>query len=487
MSQPISIHPKNPKIFEFRGKPLVLICATEHYGAVMNRPFDFEAYLADAAEKKHTLTRLFTLFRELQTHNNPYSTCKPESTDYIAPFRRVGPQRALDGQPKFDLDQWNDEFFGRLGRFLSVAGDYGIIVEVTFLSNTYSDTVWALNPLNPANNVNMDPDTSIRCPEYMSCRHEAIFRRQVAHVEKIVQETNRHDNVIYEICNEPYGFREDDLPSKEEVNAWQGELIETVRQVEAPTGRRHLISGEEALERKPFAQPVDRAFGEMDFDIVNIHPLGNATYKGKGYDMGGFMTKDLTLQAVRDFALATYHEPKPLNYDEDNTATQYREPEGWTVHRKRAWTSVFSGTHYDMIDFSIRAYLPAGTPESRKGLRIWFKHLSEFVHSVDLASARPLAGWVRESPPHVLASVLGVEGSDYCVYLADEREIGEEGLGEAISGTLGVNTPTGRYEVSCFHPEEGRSVALCDIDGGEDVRIELPPFEHDIVIRIRHK
>src|SRR5215813_9751228 len=77
MSQPIRIHPQNPKLFEFRGQPLVLVTATEHYGAVMNRTFRFERYLADAADKKMTLTRCFMLFREMQTSINPYSTCKP--------------------------------------------------------------------------------------------------------------------------------------------------------------------------------------------------------------------------------------------------------------------------------------------------------------------------------------------------------------------------------------------------------------------------
>ena len=154
MTIPLRIHPRNPKCFEFRGKPLVLVTATEHYGSVMNRPFDFEKYLADAADKRITLTRLFVLFRELQTHKNPYSPCKPESPDYIAPFSRTGPETALDGQPRYDLDQWNPEFFERLHRFLSLASDYGIIVEVTLFSNTYSPEVWALNPLRQENNIN---------------------------------------------------------------------------------------------------------------------------------------------------------------------------------------------------------------------------------------------------------------------------------------------------------------------------------------------
>ena len=40
MSTPIRLHPQNPKCFEYRGQPRALITATEHYGAVMNRPVD---------------------------------------------------------------------------------------------------------------------------------------------------------------------------------------------------------------------------------------------------------------------------------------------------------------------------------------------------------------------------------------------------------------------------------------------------------------
>ena len=54
MPVPIRLHPQNPKIFEFRGQPRVLITATEHYGSVMNRPFRFERYLEAAAECSQT-------------------------------------------------------------------------------------------------------------------------------------------------------------------------------------------------------------------------------------------------------------------------------------------------------------------------------------------------------------------------------------------------------------------------------------------------
>lgn len=46
----IRSHPDNPKLFEFRGRPLVLLTATEHYGAVMNRPFDYKAYVEGSGQ-----------------------------------------------------------------------------------------------------------------------------------------------------------------------------------------------------------------------------------------------------------------------------------------------------------------------------------------------------------------------------------------------------------------------------------------------------
>lgn len=499
MSNTLRIHPQNSKLFEFRSQPLVLLTATEHYGAVMNRPFRFERYLADAAEKCMTLTRLFMLFRELQTPINPYSTCKPESPDYIAPFERTGPGRALDQELKYDLDRPNPEFFERLHRFVSLASDYGIIVEVVLLSNTYAPHIWDLNPLNARNNVNGLEE--IEWPTYLSQRHPKLFARQVAHVRKIVEELNRYDNVMYEICNEPGGRapgQADEL-LPDEVNRWLSALIQVVRQTEASLPQQHLIAGQEAFSYEPWQQGSDLTFRVMDYDVVNMHALPGAAYQGKRYDLGVFMSKQLTLRALRDYGLATYAEAKPLNQDEDNVASQYKDVEAWTIHRKRAWTVLMSGGHYDYIDFSIINYCEAGTPESQRTIRSWLKYLSEFIHSIDLARARPLMGLVQELPPHTLEVAFGVEGEDYCIYLADEREeaaaLGlpdgdhqERGAGQPISGQITLGLPEGDYQVACFDPKTGLYSPAIKINGDRSrLHLTVPEFIHDLVLRIRRR
>ncbi len=485
MMTPIRIHPNNPKLFLFRGQPRVLITATEHYGAVMNRPFRFEPYLADAADKGMTLTRLFVLFRELQGPTNPYSTCKPESPDYIAPFLRTGPGKALDGEPRYDLRQWNPEFFDRLHGFLSLASSHGIIVEVVLLSNTYGDNIWALNPLHARNNVN--GLTEIRWPEYMSRRHADLFEWQCRHVRKIVEETNRYDNIFYEICNEPGGHAPGipDPPSLEEVNEWQRAIATVVRETETRLPHQHLIAGQEAFTWHPFQQHSDQTFRDFPVDIVNMHPLPNTTFAGTHHDMGDFMSKQLKLRAVRDYCLATYDQRKPLNLDEDNVASQYKDIGGWTIHRKRAWTTLFSGAHYDSIDFSIINYCETGTAESQRCIRTWIGHLAKFMHSLDLARARPLARFLKQQPPYTLESVLAVAGEDYCIYLADEREQGETGAGGPIRGEIVLDLPRCSFDVWVHSPATGLDSPAVSVDGQTATRICLPEFRHDLVVRIR--
>ncbi len=481
MSQPIRIHPANPKCFEFRGRPLALITATEHYGAVMNRPFDFRRYLEDAAANDITLTRLFTLFRELQSGLNPYSTCKPESTDYVAPYERTGPGEARDGLPRYDLDLPNAEFFDRLHKFLALASEYGIIVEVVLFSNTYADGIWSLNPLNAANNVNDVEE--IDWAEYNMRRHRKLFDYQCRHARRIVEETRRYDNVIYEICNEPGGGNsarpENPLPG--EVDEWQRAIAEIIRDL-APG---HLIAGQEAFTYDPWQQPSTKSFRDFPIDVVNMHPLPNTTYDGAAWDMGRFMSKQLRLRDVRDFALATYGEPKPLNYDEDHVASRFRDPDGWTIHRKRAWTTLLCGAHYDVIDFSIYPGCDAGTQESRAHIRSWMGYLSRFVHSLDLVRARPASEIVVGHPEHMLPSVLAVDGDEYAVYLADERELDEPGCGEEFRGELALNLPDGTFSASTFSPATGEESPGVAMNGGAGSKLALPLFRHDIALRVR--
>ena len=56
---PIALHPYNPNYLKYRGKGVILIGASEHYGAVVNRDFDWRTYLDTLAAEQLNLTRVF--------------------------------------------------------------------------------------------------------------------------------------------------------------------------------------------------------------------------------------------------------------------------------------------------------------------------------------------------------------------------------------------------------------------------------------------
>jgi hypothetical protein len=485
-ADPIAIHTENPKYFIFRGKPLMLITATEHYGSVVNSRFDFERYLADAADKKQTLTRTFLLFREQQSSRNPYSPLKPESPDFIAPYPRTGPGQAMDGEPKYDLDRWNAEFFARLHRFLTRASELGIVVELTLFSNTYADNVWALNPLRAANNLQQVG--AVAWQDYTSLKDAELNKRQFAYLAKIVEETSKYDNVYYEICNEPGGGIEGHA-TPADVDAWQAEVGRLVRESLTRLGRKHLVFGAQAFDYpRKVRQPLDNTFAGSMVDVVNVHPLPNIVLGKRTYNLGRFMSKDLALQEFADFCRAAQPFKKPCVLDEDNAATLYRDTTGWTIHRKRAWIAALSQAHYDVIDFSINVGSEAGTPASSAELRTWMKHLSEFVHHFDFIHAQPALDFIQQKPAHLVSAAMALPDKRYVAYLADAREVTDPAAGEPISGPVELRLPEGEYRASLFSPTSGLvSPAVTIRVGSEPVSLDLGEFRHDVVIDVRRR
>lgn len=477
----IQIHPDNSHYFLFRGKPLALVTASEHYGSVMNRPFDYVKYLDDAAKHKMTLTRTFLLFREQQSSRNPSSPCKPESPDYISPFPRTGPGKALDGEPIYDLDQWNAEYFERLHRFLDAASQRGIIVELTIFSNTYADSVWALNPFRAENN--RQGVGKIEWQDYISLKDAELVRRQEAYARKIIQETSQYDNVYYEICNEPGGGFPNHA-SLPDIDAWQARIGRVLRDELDRLHRPHLISGQQAFTYMPkFRFPLGETYSGSTFDIVNVHPLPDTELHGKLYQLGGFMSKELMLSEVAEFCRMAYREHKPTVLDEDNTASMYRDPTGWTIHRKRAWAALLSGNHYDYIDFSVTVGSETGTAASQTGIRLWMQHLSDFIAGFDFVHAQPDIAWVQSVPAHLVASALRTGDRDFALYLGDGREVTESSAGSPITGKVELSLPPGKYNVRLYSPVTGQYSPGIAVKGGHPVSLDLGTFRDDIVIR----
>ena len=83
---------------------------------------------------------------------------------------------------------------------------------------------------------------------------------------------------------------------------------------------------------------------------------------------------------------------------------------------------------------------------------------------------------------HTLTAAFGVADEDLCIYLADERELDEPRCGRAISGTLSLRLPEGRWSAACFSPETGPYPPAVAVSGGA---LDLPGFRHDLAVRLR--
>ena len=480
-AEAVRLNPENPKYLLFRGKPLVLVSASEHYGSVINRSFDYEKYLDDAVEHKMTMTRTFLLYRELQSARNPSSPCKPESPDYIAPFVRKGPGKAMDGEPVYDLDAWNPEYFERLHKFLDAASKRGIVVELTVFSNAYSPETWSLNPLRAENNL--QHVGAVDWQEYITLKDKELVRRQTAYARKIIEETSGYDNVYYEICNEPGGGTPGHA-TPADVDAWQEEMARVMREEMRRLKSPHLLAGQQAFTyAAKNAFPMDATFAKGTVEIVNDHPLPNTLFDGRVFEMGNFMSKELMLKDVAAFCSAAYSRPKPTVMDEDNTASMYRDEMGWTIHRKRAWASLMNGCLYDYIDFSITVGSESGTAASRAGIRSWMQHLSEFMASYDYVHSKPDTSWVYFPNASVVVSGLARSGKDYVAYIGDARELSDGGAGGPLRGSVTLTLPAGEYDVALYSPMTGGYSPAMKVTGGTKTELILPEFTQDIVVR----
>src|SRR4026208_2496897 len=122
-SEPLALHPENPHYFLWRGKPTVLITSGEHYGAVINLDFAHMAYLDTLKADGLNLTRTFSgaYVEPPGAFNIARNTLAPAPGKYLCPWARTDTMGYGNGGRKFDLSQWDAEYFTRLKNFIEAA------------------------------------------------------------------------------------------------------------------------------------------------------------------------------------------------------------------------------------------------------------------------------------------------------------------------------------------------------------------------------
>ena len=439
-SRTIRLHPDNPHYFLWRGKATVLITSGEHYGAVLNRAFDYKKYFKTLESLGFNLTRTFSgaYCEPVGAFRIQNNTLAPAKEQLICSWARSNQPGYANGGNKFDLAKWDPAYFKRLRDFVGQAGKRGVVVELVLFCPFYEDAMWKLSPMNAANNIN--GIGKMKRTEVYTLKYPGLLAVQDAMVRRIVEELKDFDNLYYEICNEPY-FGGVTLE-------WQGHIAETIAEAEADFEARHLIAQNIANKYQKITDPNPLV------SIFNFHYAKPPNTVTDNYGLNRVIGDDET-----GFAGS---EPKPYRL------------EGWDF-------IIAGGAVYDNLDYSFTVGHEDGTAKINApggGGDVLHKQLgilSDFINSFDFIKMMPddsvIKGGVQDK---ATARALAQKGRAYAIYI--------NGGGKA---RLQVELPKGKYTAEWINTKTGKADKNEAFEhSGGNRTLESPKYQDDIALRI---
>jgi len=285
-AEPLRVHSKNPRYFEWNGKPICLVTSAEHYGAVINLEFNYEKYLNTLEADGMPLTRIFagSYVEPPGAFGIERNTLAPRPGKFLAPWQRSATPGYARGGNKFDLDQWDAKYVERLKAVVAAAGKKGIVVEITLFCSTYGNRQWALSPFNPSNAT-----TQLACDDWKklnTLENGNVLGHQLRLTRYLVRELNGFDNIAFEVQNEPWADHHEfgeilnphlldrtTFPNRVEVTkreavAWQAKIVEAIRSEEKDLPKKHLVFQNVAYFRLAVKPAADLAKG---VDAIHFH------------------------------------------------------------------------------------------------------------------------------------------------------------------------------------------------------------------------
>ena len=456
----VRLHPENHRYLEYQGNPVILVTSAEHYGAVVNLDFDYKLYLETLGMEDFNYTRIFT-GTYIEPVDNIFgiekNTLAPAPDRYLAPW--------LKENGKYDLGNFNPDFFNRLKDFVKEAEKQGIIVEVTLFTSIYAENAWNLCPFNAVNNISGVGDLPFQLVNTLF--NGGLKEYQESYIRKVVRELNDCDNMFYEIQNEPWsdnqnmaGFvnEEDDLVfrrpwqkkvvlANEMAMEWQEWVASVIIDEEASLPVKHLI----AQNISNFGYALDSM--PEGVSIINFHyalpcaALNNLQIGGVvGLDETGFM------------------------------------PHQDHLYINQAWRIMLSGAGlYNNLDYSFTAGNEMGTwpiPDTNPGwggpgFRKKLSILKETLEQVPFYEMEVSDAIVESTAPQLRQYGLQDPGEIYLVFL--------ENYG---STELVPDVPASSYMVTWIDVDTGESNEK-ELSLGDGTAITAPVKDNQVVLMIR--
>jgi tetratricopeptide (TPR) repeat protein len=471
-AEPIKQHPDNPHYFLYEGQPTILITSAEHYGAVINKDFDYVAYLDALHAYGLNYTRIYPGY--LIEPRNKFiagNTLAPTPDGLILPWARSDKSGYRLGGNLFDLDHWDPAFFARLKDFVAKAAERGVVVEVCLFNAQYKDT-WPLSPLSHENNIQGVGDCDFK--DAQTLKHADLVKRIEAYVREITTAVNPFDNVILEICDEPYYTG----TPPELAGQWIANSLKVIHETESGLPKKHLV-----------AQQVEGLNGPCDFADDPRISLITAQYiwNADGDQVGGMRMLELK-----------YGCNKPIELNETAYFPIWYKGDKVADSRVEAWEFVVGGgAGFNQLNGRFTAADPAGdTPDNQQVLAS-FRNLKEFMASFDFLKMKPDLSMVKsEIPANTYCRGMSEPGKQYAIYLhhsirpnplaADTKLQQYRVLPGEYQHDFVLHLPVGAYQVEWIEPASGKVIRTDRLTSQDDDQtLATPTYAIDFALRIK--
>lgn len=430
------LFPENPHYVEFRGQPALLIGSGEHYGAVLNADFDYLPYLDTLARDGLNLVRVFSgTYRELPGEFGIQdNNLAPLPDQFVAPWRKAAGGR-------YDLTDYNPDYFSRLRSFISQAAERGIVVEVSLFCFWYNDALWEASPMHPANNLQeVGP---VKKEQVYSLQNNDLLPYQEDFARRLADELKAFDNLYFEMINEPYS-RHDHTSDLD----WQHHIAAIIGDAERHLPAQHLIAIN-YNNRTQYVQPHPAV------SICNFH------------------------YAIPEAVKLNYHLDLLIADDETGFCGQVADP-----YRREAWLFMLAGGGaFSHLDYSFTCQHPAGdapiqgsTPGyGGADLRWQLGFMKRFLESAAVWKMQPYNEIFAWNASVVPAQVMGIPHERYVAYFS-ENQPGRTHL---------LSLPAGRYQVEWINPVTGNTFETrTSTNTGGYLRVDLPAHAGDLIMNL---
>jgi hypothetical protein len=351
---------------------------------------------------------------------------------------------------KYDLKQWNPEYWARFEQFLRWTSERDIIVQIEVWDRfDYSREHWLPHPYNPANNVNYTFDQSGFAPDYpdhpgqnkqpfffttpVQRDNRAIFEYQQRFVDKMLSHSLQYGHVLYCIDNETKG--------DEEWGRYWAKYIKEKARVEGVAVSVTEMWDDWDLKAERHRRTLDHP--EL-YDFVDVSQ-NNHNSGEKHWDNALWVRKYLA------------ERPRPIN-----TVKTYGADRNKFGHSDRDGVERF--LRHILAGFaSARFHRPdSGLGLSRKA-QAALRAVRKAESLVKLWEVSPLDG-VFTGRDENEAYAAGRPGQQYIVYFTD-------------GGAVGLNCGPGRFAVRWIDANTGEWGPRSEMQGG-DVELTAPEKGH---------